>query len=168
MGITVENFIKTFQVTLKAKDKTFEDFLNKHIIKNYIDITTKTYWCNFIVDITTHFRDGNEDVIKVDSVARYILFTMRLIDLYTDIDIDFKDGNYVHQYDTLNEVGAIDSIINAIPSSEYNEFTAILDMKIEDFKDNEYSVKAILYNIKKAISISESVFDEIISDAVHT
>lgn len=164
MGITVENFIKTFKINLKAKDKTFDDFVSKHVVTKYIDVATKAFWCEAIIKNTTHIKDGNMEIVKIDSVARHIVFVMRIIDLYTDICIDFKDGKYVSQYDQLNEVGAIDYIINNIPESEYIEFNAILDMKLNDFRDNEYSITALLYNLKESVLLSNGLIGKMLSD----
>lgn len=163
MGITVENFIKTFKINSKAKDKTFNDFMSKHIVTKYIDITTKIFWCNNIAENTTHFEDGDVKIVKYDSVGRYLLFTMVLIKLYTDIDINFEDGKYVKQYDQLNEAGIIDEIISMIPEKEYAEFNMILDMKVDDFANNEYSVAAILYNIKQSLFMSSNAIAEVLS-----
>jgi hypothetical protein len=61
-------------------------------------------------------------------------------------------------------VGAIDVLVAAIPEKEYTEFTTLLNMKMDDFRDNEYSITALLYNLKESFSISEEVIKKAIEE----
>ena len=162
MGITVDMFVKTYKANSKAKDKTFEDFIAKHITTHYVDFITKSVYCDSIIKSSCHKKDGNREFIKIDSATRYLFFVMRLIELYTDIQIDNK--NVVSDYDKLNEVGAIGTLIAAIPASEYSEFSTLLDMKMDDFRDNEYSLTSFLYNLKESLSLSEEVINSAIEE----
>lgn len=164
MGISVDMFCKTYKANSKAKDKTFEEFIKKHITTDYIEFLEKDVICTAIVDATCRIQVGDKKVAKINSTGRYLLFVMRLIDLYTDIDIDFKDANYVREYDALNRIGAVDALIDAIPKSEYAEFNTILNMKMDDFRDNEYSITAFMYTLKESLSISEEIINSVIED----
>ena len=162
MGITVDMFVKTYKANSKAKDKTFEDFINKHITTQYVDFMTKYVYCDDIVDSTCHIKDGERKIIKINNANRYLFFVMRLIQLYTDIDLD--EENIVSEYDKLNEVGAISTLIAAIPKSEYSEFSTLLNMKMDDFRDNEYSLTGFLYNLKESLSLSEEIINSAIAE----
>lgn len=162
MGISTDMFIKTYKANMKAKDKTFDDFIDKHIVENYIDFIKKNVYCDTIIKSTCYVKNGDREIIKMNSPLRYVFFTMRLIDLYTDIDIDIS--NVISEYDKLNEIGAIDVITNKIPQSEYIEFSTILDMKLDDIKDNEYSLTAMAYNFKESFSISEDIINSVIDE----
>ena len=162
MGISVEMFCKTYKANLKAKDKTFEDFIKKHITTDYINFNMKDAICTNIIKTSCYEKSGDREIIKINSLARYMLFIMNLIKEYTDIEIEFKDGKAVEQYDELNKIGAISTLISAIPESEYAEFNTILNMKLDDLRDNEYSVIAFLYNFKESLSISEDVINSAI------
>ena len=63
-------------------------------------------------------------------------------------------------------MGAINVLIAAIPENEYSEFKTLLDMKLEDLIDNEYSLTALFYNLKQSLSISDEVatsaFEEVV------
>ena len=158
--ISVDNFVKMYTVNSKAKDKTFEEFIKKHIVVDYVDFLTKTVICDGIIKSTCHIKDGEREVIKINSSGKYLLFIMKLIDLYTDIEIDFKDGKYVEQYDKLNKVGAIIVLTEAIPVAEYAEFNMVLNMKLSDFESNEYSLTALLYNTKQSLSLTSEAITE--------
>lgn len=159
MGKTsIDNFIKIYTINSKAKDKTFEDFIKKHITTEYIDFMTKCVYCDSIVKSTCYVKDGDKEFVKINSANRYLFFVMRLLQLYTDLDINNK--NPLDDYDKLNKVGAIETLIAAIPESEYTEFSTLLNMKMDDFKDNEYSITALLYNLKQSFSLSAEVITE--------
>ena len=151
MGISVEMFCKSYKANSKAKEDVLRDFLNKHVTTKYISFVQKCSYCDAIVKATTHIQS---DIVKVDSAARYLLFVMHLINIYTDIDIIFDDGKFAEQYDMLSEAGALQAILSSIPQQEYAEFDTILKMKMDDFYTNEYSIESMLYNFKKSLDIS--------------
>lgn len=166
MGITVDMFVKTYKANSKAKDKTFEDFIAKHITTKYVPFLTKSVYCDKIVESCCYIQDGDRKIVKIDSTKRYLFFIMRLIDLYTDIELDYqnKKSDIVSDFDKLNEIGAIDTLMSAIPESEYAEFSTLLNMKLDDFRDNEYSITALLYNLKQSFSLS----GEVLKDALNS
>lgn len=164
MGITVDMFVKTYKANSKTKDKTFEEFIDKHIVNTYVPILVKDVYCTKIVESSCHEHETEKELIKINSVGRYISFVMRLIDLYTDIDIIFEEGAFIAQYDKLNEVGAINTLIAAIPETEYAEFETILSMKLDDFMTNEYSITALFYNLKQSFNISEEIINSVLED----
>ena len=162
MGISVDMFCKTYKANSKAKDKTFEEFIKKHITTEYVDYMTKYTYCDLIIKSSSYAKDGEISFIKINSSMRLLFFKMRLIELYTDIDID--DENVVNEYDKLNKIGAIDVIISAIPEKEYSEFSKLLNMRMDDFRDNEYSIIALLYDLKMNFNLSKEVINSVIKD----
>lgn len=160
--ISVDAFIREYGVAAKQKGSAMDNFIDKHIITKYIDFIRKSVICDGIVDSTCHIVDGDRKLVKVNSANRYLFFVMKLIENYTDIE--FANEEVVEAYDKLNEIGAIDVIVGSIPKSEYSEFQTILNMKMDDFRDNEYSLTAILYNFKESLSISEEVINSVIEE----
>ena len=162
--ISVDAFLREYGVVTKQKGTAMENFIKKHIVTDYVSFLEKEVTCTNIVNSTTRIIEENREILKINSSARYLLFVMRLIDIYTDIEIDFTDAKYVYQYDDLNKVGAIDNLIAAIPEREYSEFSTLLNMKLDDFRDNEYSITALLYNLKQSFSLSEEVINSVIDE----
>lgn len=160
MGISVDMFVKTYKANSKAKDKTFEDFMKKHITTSYIPFMNKVAICGSIAKVTCHVKEGEREFIRFDSPTRYLIFVMKLIENYTDIEVG--TDNVAEQYDKLNEVGAINTLINYIPEAEYAEFSTILNMKMDDLRDNEYSTTALFYNLREELRISEEVLNSVI------
>lgn len=162
--ISVDAFIREYKVAAKQNESVQKKFFKDHIVNDYVEILTKDAVCAGIVEVTCHDMDNDRNIIKISSISRYMLFIMNLIDLYTDIEVKYEDNESVRIYDELNKVGLINRIISAIPESEYEEFETILNMKMDDFMNNEYSITALLYNLKQELSISE----DIINSAIET
>lgn len=162
MGITIDMFCKLYKANSKAKDKTFEDFINKHITTQYVPFLTKSVICDGIIQACCFIHEGDRDIVKIDSASRYLFFVMKLIQWYTDIelsDYEKSDDNLATDYDKLNEIGAVNVLISAIPENEYTEFTTLLNMKLDDLRDNQYSTTALFYNLKNSLSLSEEVIN---------
>lgn len=160
--ISVDAFLREYSVSAKQKGSAMDTFIKKHIINEYVGFIEKCVWCDSIVKASCYVKDGDYEYVKVNSANRYIAFVMRLISLYTDIEIDFENAKFVEQYDELNKAGAINALIAAIPEDEYSEFSTILNMKMDDFRDNEYSITALLYNLKKSSSLFEEVIGQVL------
>lgn len=160
--ISVEMFCKLYKAQEKGNAKTFGDFIKKHIVVDYIPYITKLAICTNIINVTTRIKDGDHEILKIDNCGREFWFTMNLINLYTDIEIIFDGTKAFEQYDELCKLDAIDTLISAISENEVMDFTAILNMKLADFRDNEYSVPAMLYNLKQTVSLSEEVINGVV------
>lgn len=154
--ISVDAFLREYSVAAKQKGTAMENFIKKHIVTEYIPYIEKDVVCTRIM-YATCYADKDRRIVKFNTPTRQILFNMNLIDLYTDIEISFKDDETIKQYDKLMSSGAIYLLIDAISETEYMEFSTLLDMKIDDLISNEYSLTAILYNLKESIGISSEV-----------
>ena len=164
MGISVDMFVKTYKANSKAKDKTFEEFINKHITTQYVPFLTKSVICDGIVQACCYVKDGNHKIVKIDSVSRYLFFVTKMIETYTDIEFNItEENNLAVIYDKLAEVGAVNVLLSAIPEDEYAEFSTILNMKMDDFRENEYSLTALLYNLKQSFSLSDEVITDVLN-----
>ena len=165
MGISVDMFVKTFKANSKAKEKTFEEFIEKHITTQYVPYLTKCTVCEGIVKACCYFKDGDREFVRIDSCNRYLFFTMKMIELYTDIEFNItEENNLAVIYDKLAEIGATKVLMAAIPEDEYVEFSAILSMKMDDFMDNQYSLTALAYDLKKSIDLSDEVLTDVLTN----
>ena len=160
--ISVDGFLREYSVAAKQNGSAMESFIKKHIVKEYMDFITKLTYCSITIEKTCYIQDGEKKFIKLDSAKRFLFFTMYLIELYTDIEIDAE--NIVGEYDKLNKSGALNELIKGIPEQEYSEFSTLLNMKLDDFMDNEYSLTALLYNLKQSFSLSEELIREVLNN----
>lgn len=160
--ISVNAFLREYGIAAKQKGSAMETFIKKHIVTDYIDFLTKSVYCEKIIDVTCYIKDGERKIVKINSANRYLFYIMRMIELYTDIELNQE--RIWEDYDKLNKAGAIGVIMAAIPKSEQSEFSTILNMKLDDFRDNVYSLEAIAYNFKESLSLSEEVINSVIED----
>lgn len=159
--MTVKDFVNEYK-NVKRNEKMKNDVVDKHITVKYINILTKESICRGLVDASYHIIASDMKVFKADSITLYILYNLKLIELYTDIDIAEYSKNLYEAYDILNECGALMDIINAIPVVEISEFKQLLEMAIADLYDNEYSVVSRIDGIKNSIgAIATSLLDSV-------
>ena len=161
--ISVDAFLREYSVAAKQKGSAMETFIKKHIVTQYVPYLEKDVLCTRII-YATCYADKDRRIIKFNTPGRLLLFNMNLINLYTDIEISFENDETTKQYDKLMEVGAIYLLINAIPETEYTEFVTLLNMKLDDLRDNEYSLEALLYDLKKSFSISEDIINSALEE----
>jgi hypothetical protein len=141
--MTVEKFVKGYKKLTgdTAKKSYFKDL---HI-KSYIPFTEKLAKAKNIAKVTTHQydKDGNNTgKIQVNSSFRYVLFTLNLIDMYTDIDVNFQQP--ATEYDLLAESGLFKEILSQLPEDEVSDFKTLLDMSVDDIMTNELSMQSFI------------------------
>ena len=95
------------------------------------------------IDITNISEDELENIEKVPKINRssqYIMSALMLVDLYTNIKINFAKGAF--QYDKLVESGLINYVLENVPESEINEFKMLIDYKYEEYYQKYFSMKS--------------------------
>lgn len=108
-------------------------FVKEHITKSYIPLEEKDVRAQIIIN--NSYYDDNGD-FKVNSTAKHMFTFLSIVDMYTDIDINFKDG--LNEYNELDKSMALDNILSIIDEKDLNEFKIILNMKCNDVITNEY------------------------------
>ena len=95
------------------------------------------------IDITNISEDELENIEKVPKINRssqYIMSALMLVDLYTNIKINFAKGAF--QYDKLVESGLINYVLENVPESEIKEFEMLIDYKYEEYYQKYFSMKS--------------------------
>lgn len=109
------------------------NFLKEHIVKSYIPLEEKDVRSQIIINNSYYDENGN---FKVNSVAKYMFTFLTIVDMYTDIAINFKDG--LNEYNKLNCLEVLDDIVSLINEKDLDEFKNIINMKCDDIIINEY------------------------------
>lgn len=107
------------------------------------------------IDITNISEDELKNIEKVPKINRssqYVMSALMLVDLYTNIKIDFAKGAF--QYDKLVESGIINYVLENVPESEINEFKMLIDYKYDEYYQKYFSMKAY---VDSKLSSLESV-----------
>lgn len=156
--MTVKEFVEKF-INSTDKVKTCE----KHVIKDkYIPYQEKIGTCISIVKNTNYAKVGEDMVYNRNTPAQYVQFAMTMINLYTDIDIDFS--NILDCFNALDKYDAIDALMSAIPQNEFTKFRTLLDMVQDDEYENNRNMTSYIDNFLqpfKAIMNNEALMNKI-------
>lgn len=138
--ITITKFVEEYEnrTTESLKNDYLKDTLK---VKKYIPFVLKDALASTIANATCFEKiekkdlDGNVTFentgrIKLNSVARRLLFYRCIIEQYTNLKVETE--GFHEEYDLLNSLGILDKIIQMIPERDLGEFAQIVDMKISD------------------------------------
>ena len=141
--------IETLLTVLKTKnnEKDRVDLIKSHVLDKYIPLEEKQVRAQNIIKSSYYLKDndGNE-IFHINSVAKYMLTCMTLIDIYTDIERSTREGKIVEEFNKLNEAGIFDILIQSINQRELKEFNMVLDMEANDVMTNEYEPGGFVRN----------------------
>lgn len=144
--MTVKEFVDGY-------NKTSENLKTRYIkekleIKDYISFSDKCSLVDRIVSSTIYEHDINGNItnnIHVDSLLRFMIFTLEMVNTYTNIDINFTEA--LNEYDLLDSNGLFELFIGEsgiIPFNEYNKMQTMLNMKLNDVLQNRLSTHAFV------------------------
>ena len=128
----VEFINKNKNKMLKAEQ--LQAALKKELeVKDYLSIKDKKQLIDNIINECILYDNG---VFKFDEIEKYVVFTMRTIEAYTNIELstDVEDD-----YDELCRTKLLGTVINLF-QSEYDEIGVLLRMKCE-YILNENSIE---------------------------
>lgn len=108
-------------------------------VEEYISTPLKRHMCDLVLDSCIEDVDG---VLHIDSLDRYILFTIAVISMHTNLEfsIDSDGTTSIDEYDELNKIGLIDKIINTF-KTDYEACKVMLDMLTNDRMKNQETLE---------------------------
>ena len=129
-----DDFIKKYN---SSTDKN--KFLKKHVTKTYLPYQQKISEAKEIIKRTCYEELNGKKVFKQDSPAFFMLFMLRVIANYTDVE--FEEGaDALAAFNALSESGLLEPIVLAIPQKEYDTFNTVLQMCKDDEMENYRSL----------------------------
>lgn len=139
MSIKLSFFMTKYKMKKTEEEKI--EFIKEHIKNEYVPFEKKADIAKAIVD-NSYWRDEEfngekKKILHVDSIANYMLKCIAIIDFYTDIERQKGDGKMLDDFNTLNESGIFDLVIQNIDQRELKEFNMILQMVQDDVIANE-------------------------------
>lgn len=137
-----------------------EDFIREQLkIKAYVPFAEKRELCKTVLDASCA-RNGS--IVEVDSVSRYILFTIAVISKYTELEFSSgKDEEFdsIDEYDMLCQNDLLNPILDVI-GEEYTTCNNILNMMMADINANNNNVAAVLNkSAQKLLGIVDELKD---------
>lgn len=138
----------TMYKTKKTPEKQAE-FIKEHVKNDYVPYEKKADVAKAIVKASYYQRTKNRGEIEreefhIDSVAKYMLTCLSMVDLYTDIERSKNEGKSLEEFNILNGSGILDLIIQNIDGRELKEFNMVLQMTCDDLMENEYENHAFI------------------------
>ena len=140
----VKSFVEEYEKQLNDTDKS--KFLKTKLkVEKYLPYADKLIFAQNIVRSSSYAMISDDGVLKqtdrieINSLMRYILFTMTIVDKYTNIEVNF--GNIMPDFDALNSNSLIEVIFEKIGNKETGEFNAVVDMVLNDFMANKYQFR---------------------------
>lgn len=129
-------------------------------VQKYISIAYKREMAGLILDNCTSIVDGE---VHIDSVERYILFTIVAIGSHTNLEfVDEDDENYsvINDYDMLCESGLLGKVIETF-KDDYAACQEILNMMTADRLQDNMTFEKKIYQFMDAIQdiLSEATND---------
>lgn len=124
-------------------------------VKSYLPYLEKQRVANDIFENSIIMEHG---YIKIDQIKKYLVFTTKTIEAYTDLEFDENYEKMAAEYDSLVESGRLSIIVEAI-GAEYNTVLDLVRM-VEDTRlvENSLEYKLALYSdytVNSATSIMD-------------
>ena len=135
--MTIREFI---EIAGKEKNKKMSVILET---KKYLPIAEKRVLAQQVIDACTEEQDG---IIIIDSVTKYIIFTMTVIGAYTNLEFETLDD-----YDALCEADLLNSVIETF-AAEYSRVNDIMNMMLSDLMQTNTVETAIMGVLNKVNS----------------
>lgn len=145
-----------------AVEKFIKEKLN---VKTYVPFAEKRELCKSVLDASCKI---NGSIVEIDSVSRYILFTIAIISKYTELE--FSSGKYeefdpIDEYDMLCQNDLLNPILDVL-GMEYTTCNNILNMMMADINANNNNIAAVLNNSAQKLLDIVDEFKDVLSDKV--
>lgn len=166
--MTIQEFIQDFKakkiVNNKLNEHAVEDYIKETLqVKTYIPFAEKRELCASILEKSCNRRNG---IITVDSVSRYILFTITILTKYTNLEFNSDENlDSLFEYDLLCESGLLDCILSVI-GDEYTKCNNMLNMMLQDVIDNNNTLESVISNISGELLDKVEDFIDVLSEKV--
>lgn len=149
-----DEFIKEYQ---KAADKS--RFMKKHIVNTYVPYEVKISESKEIIKRTCYKDVNGKRVYSQDSPSYFMLFMLRVITNYTDIEYG-EGADALIAFNAFSEAELLEEIILAIPKKEYDTFNTILQMCKDDEMENYRSLAGFFDTKVDALGLSLNALAE--------
>ena len=153
MGLIQEFKEKKIQNT-KLNEHAVSDYLREKLeVKTYLPFAEKRDLCERVLNACNTVDDSG--LVKVDSVSRYIVFTISIISQYTNIEFSSGDEDIdsLDEYDMLCESRLLNPILEVI-GEEYATCNNMLNMMMDDIISNNNTIENVVGFVLGKISDS--------------
>ena len=168
----VQNFIDDFKsnkvVNSQIKPNAVGEYIKKTLeVKDYVPFAEKRELCAQVLNACNTKDDSG--LIKVDSVSRYIIFTLSIISKYTNLEFSSGEDEIdsLDEYDMLCQANLLNPILDVI-GAEYTTCNNMLNMMMEDIMTNNNTIENVVGAVLGKLGDSIDDFITVISDKVES
>lgn len=168
----VQNFIDDFKsskvVNSQIKPNAVGEYIKKTLeVKDYVPFAEKRELCAQVLNACNTKNDSG--LIKVDSVSRYIIFTLSIISKYTNLEFSSGEDEIdsLDEYDMLCRANLLNPILDVI-GAEYTTCNNMLNMMMEDIMTNNNTIENVVGAVLGKLGDSIDDFITVISDKVES
>ena len=168
----VQNFIDDFKsskvVNSQIKPNAVGEYIKKTLeVKDYVPFVEKRELCTQVLNACNTKDDSG--LIKVDSVSRYIIFTLSIISKYTNLEFSSGEDEIdsLDEYDMLCQANLLNPILDVI-GAEYTTCNNMLNMMMEDIMTNNNTIENVVGAVLGKLGDSIDDFITVISDKVES
>ena len=135
-------------------------------IKNYIPFTEKRELCTKVLESCNTTDESG--LVKVDSISRYILFTIAVLAKYTNLELTSDENeDSIDKYDLLCQNDLLNPILDVI-GAEYSTCNNMLNMMMADIVANNNNIENILGTTANHLMEMVDEFAEVLSGKVES
>lgn len=156
----VKNFIDKKVMNTAINQNAVSDYLKKELeVKDYVPFAEKRDLCARVLEACNTKDDSG--LVKVDSISRYILFTIAIISKYTNLEFSSgeEEVDSLDEYDMLCQNNLLNPILDII-GGEYVTCNNMLNMMMDDIVSNNNTVENVVGTVLGKFSDS---LDELVS-----
>lgn len=162
----IQDFKAKKVINTQIKPNAVCEYLKEKLeVKDYLPFAEKRDLCASVINACNTRDDSG--LIKVDSVSRYITFTIAIISQYTNLE--FSSGNEefdsLDEYDMLCQHNLLNPILEVI-GAEYATCNNLLNMMMDDIIANNNTVEAVIGNALSKVTNSINGLIDALADKV--
>ena len=123
--------------------------------KTYVPVLRKRQLAELVYQNSISYENG---LVKVDSLTKYLIFSMVIISEYTDLEFTVDENGKataeaIAEYDSLCEAGLIDVVISCF-AADYARANEILNYVFKDNLAVTNTVEAVIGSLSEQIGVA--------------
>lgn len=138
---------------------------SQRIKTRYLPYEEKCALAKSVVDNTSYVEIAGKKVYKRNTANMLFVFTMQLIEKYTDIEFDKDD--VVKAYNQLEEAGLMEPLLKQIPEKETDMLEKMMYMQRDDLEVNTRSLVSFFETKTEAMQIAMNSFEKVLNKIEH-
>lgn len=164
----IQDFTSKKVMNTQIAPNAVAEYLKKTLeVKDYVSFAEKRELCANVLNACNEKDESG--LVKVDSVSRYIIFTISIISRYTNLEFSSGEDEFdsLDEYDMLCQNGLLNPILDVI-GGEYTTCNNILNMMMDDIIANNNTIENVMATILSKLGDSVDDFITVLANKVES